>query len=216
MLGIILATACGPAAPGTSPPATDRPSPVPTIAAAPVQRDLPLPQPTAEPAPATTGTTGMGGGGFGISCMGLIGDATPPPCPDATFCHRLSLADLKLTVASASSNAPPKDQIASHFRSKSRWHTWGEEEDTLVACFRNEPQDRPLHATVQIELTSKWGQCPTKPSRILKTTAAKATAQCIRDALDGVMLPGEETLGRARLVLEVSLTSLEPDAADKK
>lgn len=224
LLLIALGAACAPTGPASAPPATEPVRPVPTIAAVDVQRSAP-PQaappagPSSEPAPPapTAATSGVGsGGGFGISCMGLIGDASPPPCPNATFCHRLSLADLKLTVASASSSAPPKEEIVSRFRTETRWQLLGPDGGTLTACFRNEPQDRPLHASVQIELTSKWGQCPNKPSRIVKTTATRATAECIRDSLDRVMLPGEETQGRARLVLEVSLTSLEPDAADKK
>lgn len=217
-LSIALAIGCAPpAGPAPSPAAPERSAPepvrsVPTVAAATVERGTPpgLPSATAEPVPAAATGAGFGGGGSGISCMGLVGDASPPACPDATFCHRIALADLTLSVAAASPNAPPKEEIVGRFLSETRWQLFDADGGALTACFRSEPRDRALRASVQVELTSKWGQCPSKPSRILKSTATKATAECVRDALDRVMLPGEESRGRARLVLEVSLSGLEP------
>jgi hypothetical protein len=152
----------------------------------------------------------QGGGGRGFGCIGLTSDAEPAPCADATFCHRLSLADLSLAVASVTSKTPPTpEEIVKHYEFATRGFFIAPDVNRLVACFRGEPPDRPLRAVVRVELSGTWGECPGDAIRVVKTTATKATTDCVRDTLKRVVLPPEGK-GAARLGLDVTLNSLEP------
>jgi hypothetical protein len=159
---------------------------------------------------ATSILIGEGGGGRSLSCIGLTTDVGPLPCSSAAFCQRLSLADLTVGVASVTAKKQPTtEQIVEHYRLLSRPPFGTPDSDQLTACFRGEPSDRPLRASVRVELSAKWGDCPTDAVRIVRTTAAKATTDCIRDTLERWTLPtGAE--GAARLTLDVTLNSLEP------
>ncbi|NUO48048.1 MAG: hypothetical protein HOV80_04245 [Polyangiaceae bacterium] len=160
-------------------------------------------------ASATSILVGEGGGGRSLLCIGLTTDKGPPPCPSAAFCHRLSLADLSIGVASISSKAAPApEKIIEHYNFVSRGPFGNTETDQLLGCFRGEPPDRPLRATVRVELSAKWSECPGESVKVVKTTAAKATTDCVRDTLKRAVLP--DGTGPARLTLDVTLSSLEP------
>ncbi len=163
------------------------------------------------PPTAGGGSIGIqGGGGRSLGCIGLTSDAEPAPCTDATFCHRLSLADLDLTVTSVTSKTPPtSEEIVKHYEFVTRGFFDAPDTDRLTACFRSQPSDRPLRATVHVELTGTWGECPGDAIRIVKTTASKATTDCVRDTLKRIVLPMEGK-GPARFGLDVTLSSLEP------
>lgn len=181
----------------SSPPDPTPPGPVPSVAAN---------GPAAAEAP-TAGKTGRSGGGRGLSCVGLITDVGPLACTDQTFCHRLSLANLTVSVVSLVSKDPiSREGILEHYHPlNGPLHG---SRNPLRDCFSHQVSDaRSLTASVRIQLAGDLGECPDDDAiRIVKRSSAPATAKCVRDTFKRWIFPPGS--GRARFQLDVSLEAL--------
>jgi len=145
-----------------------------------------------------------GGGGRSVTCIGLSTDVQPPVCSDPTFCHRLSLADLRIAVSSSTSEGT--EAMVAHYESLDRMLGLSTPASALRACFGHEASaSQAVRGKVRVELAGKGDGCPLETARVVERTASQTTSDCVRDTLKRWVLPRGS--GKLRLMLEVSLSN---------